>query len=78
MIPMYRVLLHGLYGLYGPCCPLSPERPLNLIIHSLKYKSGTTPTSHELWAYFPVLIFWNEENCSCHGCVAIVNIVHLA
>ena len=28
--------LHGLYGLYGPRCPLSPERPLNLISHSLQ------------------------------------------
>ena len=31
MIPMYRLQLQGLYGL---CCPLSPERLLNLIIHS--------------------------------------------
>ena len=30
MIPMYRLQLHGLYGLYGPRCPLSPERPLTL------------------------------------------------
>ena len=35
MIPMYRLWLHCLYGLYGPHCPLSPERPLNLITHSL-------------------------------------------
>ena len=28
-------LLHSLYGLYGPSCPLSPERPLNLITHTL-------------------------------------------
>ena len=35
MIPMYRLWLHSLFGLYGPCCPLSPERPLNLITHSL-------------------------------------------
>ena len=35
MIPMYRLWLHDIYGLYGPRCPLSPERPLNLIIHSL-------------------------------------------
>ena len=34
-IPMYRLWLLGLYGLYGPRCPLSPERPLNLITHSL-------------------------------------------
>ena len=30
-----RPRLHGLYGLYGPRCPLSPERPFNLITHSL-------------------------------------------
>ena len=34
-IPMYRLWLHGLYGLYGPWCSLSPKRPLNLITHSL-------------------------------------------
>ena len=39
MIPMYRLWLHGLYELYGPRCPLSPERPLNLITHSLTCKS---------------------------------------
>ena len=34
-IPMYRLWLHGLYGLYRHRCLLSPERPLNLITHSL-------------------------------------------
>ena len=34
-IPMYRLWLHGLYGLYRLRCLLSPERPLNLITHSL-------------------------------------------
>ena len=34
LIPMCRLWLHGLYWLYGPHCPLSPERPLNLITHS--------------------------------------------
>ena len=35
-----RLWLHSLYGLYGPRFPLSPERPLNLITHSLvAYKS---------------------------------------
>ena len=29
--------LHGLYGLYGPRCLLSYERPLNLITHSFLY-----------------------------------------
>ena len=35
MIPMYRLRLHSLYGLYGPRCLLSPKRPLNVITHSL-------------------------------------------
>ena len=34
-ILMCRLLLHGLYGLHGPRCPLSPNRPINLI--SLSY-----------------------------------------
>ena len=39
MIPMYRLWLHGLYGLYGPPCPLSPERLINLITYSLTHFS---------------------------------------
>ena len=35
IIPMYRLWLHCLYGLYGPRCPLSPKRPINLISLSL-------------------------------------------
>ena len=35
MIPMYRLWLRSLYGLYGPRCLLSPKRLLNLITHSL-------------------------------------------
>ena len=35
IIPMYRSWLHDLYGLYGPRCPLSPKRPINLISLSL-------------------------------------------
>ena len=35
IIPMYRLWLHGLYGLYGPWCPLSAKRPINLISLSL-------------------------------------------
>ena len=37
MIPMYRLWLHSLYGLYEPRCLLSPERLLNLITHSLTH-----------------------------------------
>ena len=35
IIPMYRLWLNGLYGLYGPRCPLSSKRPINLISLSL-------------------------------------------
>ena len=37
MIPMFRLWLHSLYGLYGPRCLLSPERPLNLVTHSITH-----------------------------------------
>ena len=35
IIPMYRLWLNGLYGLYGPRCPLFSKRPINLISLSL-------------------------------------------
>ena len=35
IIPMYRLWLHGLCGLYGPRSPLSPKRTINLISLSL-------------------------------------------
>ena len=35
IIPMYRLWLNGLYGLYGPRCPLSSKRPINLTSLSL-------------------------------------------
>ena len=35
LIPMYRLWLNSLYGLYGPRCPLSSKRPINLISLSL-------------------------------------------
>ena len=31
IISMYRLWLHSLYGLYGPRCPMSPKRPIDLI-----------------------------------------------
>ena len=30
MIPMYRLWLHSLFGLYGPWCPLSPQNAVKL------------------------------------------------
>ena len=35
IILMYMLWLHSLYGLYGPRCPLSPKRLINLISLSL-------------------------------------------
>ena len=35
IITMYRLWLNGLYGLYGPRCPLFSKRPINLISLSL-------------------------------------------
>ena len=52
MIPMYRLWLHSLYGLYGPRYPLSPERPLNLITHSL--------TPPPLWGYYCYCTTWHK------------------
>ena len=43
MIPMYRLWL---YGLYGPQCPMSPERLLNLITHSLDCNFQQHSVSH--------------------------------
>ena len=37
IIPMYRLWLNGLYGLYGPRCPLFSKRPINLISLSLSH-----------------------------------------
>ena len=51
IIPMYRLWSHGLYG---PRCPLSPERPLNL---SLTYLHG------KIWSVFN----WMFEVIFCFG-----------
>ena len=45
IIPMYRIWLNGLYGLYGPRCPLFSKRPINLISLSLSLFSGLPPRS---------------------------------
>ena len=47
IIPMYRLWLNGLYGLYGPRCPLSSKRPINLI-------------SLSLWSYPGVSLNYNK------------------
>ena len=40
IIPMYRLWLNSLYGLYGPRCPLFSKRPINLICLSLSLSLG--------------------------------------
>ena len=43
IIPIYRLWLNGLYGLYGPRCPLFSKRPINLISLSLSTRyTGTS------------------------------------
>ena len=43
IILMYRLWLHGLYGLHGHRCPLYPQRLLNLITHSLEVTCKSHP-----------------------------------
>ena len=47
IIPMYRLWLNGLYGLYGPRCPLSSKRPINLISLSLLWLCNGNNT--DIW-----------------------------
>ena len=64
IIPMYRLWLNGLYGLYGPRCPLSSKRPINLISLSLgqhwcrwvllSFHAFVRPSNHP-WAWVCVL-----------------------
>ena len=44
IIPMYRLWLNGLYGLYGPRCPLFSKRPINLISLSLSLSPSLSPS----------------------------------
>ena len=52
MIPVYRLWLHCLYGLYGPHCLLSPERLLDLITHWLLASLGHQQPWY--WLHTPV------------------------
>ena len=62
MIPMYRLWLHNLYV---PCSLLSPERPLNLITHSLLWPlfatAGDRPMDSQIdlkWRTQKCVFFW--------------------
>ena len=61
---MYRLWLHGLYGLlYGPRCPLSPKRLINLISLSLELIHKPLQTLVLLQCYTKSLIYtWNDKD----------------
>ena len=56
-ILMYRLWLNGLYGLYGPRCPLSSKRPINLISFSLLFLVNNILAG--LWLNCIFFIWWN-------------------
>ena len=73
IIPMYRLWLNGLYGLYGPRCPLSSKRPINLISLSLSPMRASYEVSFELWGVFrEVKVWFMFFLCNYH---AVSNIV---
>ena len=53
IIPMYRLWLNGLYGLYGPRCPLFSKRPINLISLSLSLSSPSRRRSPAAYRSHP-------------------------
>ena len=66
---MVKAWLHGLCGLRGPRCPLSPKRSLNLITHSLTRGMD-----------YHVLFRENGEKMSkvcCSGCRCIIDVLHI-
>ena len=58
LIPMYRLCLYGLYGLYGPQCLLFPERLLNLITHSLTSIVSDHFEINQFWFHWLQIILW--------------------
>ena len=66
IIPIYRLWLHGLYGLYGPRCPLSSKRPINLIyiyIYIYIYISS----SHRYTPAYAFALY--IQQCSANACI---------
>ena len=49
MSPVYRLLLHGLYGLYGPRCPLSDVNFNHSLTHSLTHCQATSYYLKQCW-----------------------------
>ena len=80
IIPMYRWWLNGLYGLYGPRCPLFSKRPINLISlslspHCITYNApqpiSIEPTmSRPGWEFCPIgLVYWRRHWWIRHGII---------
>ena len=69
IIPMYRLWLNGLYGLYGPRCPLSSKRPINLISLSLSY---TTSREYRCELNQCLMSSRSFFMWPCHNCLVIV------
>ena len=78
---MYRLWLNGLYGLYGPRCPLSSKRLINLISLSLsiyfkqqKFVFAFCIISQHGYSKISWKSFLNEDkdclipHCQYHGC----------
>ena len=63
IIPMYRLWLHGLYGLYGPRYPLSPKRLINLISLSLSLSLSLSDQNIE-WETTHLHRILDELQCS--------------
>ena len=66
IIPMYRLWLNGLYGLYGPRCPLFSKRPINLISLPLSFRWRNALVHHlnmpSLVQIMPCCLFWSMPN----------------
>ena len=74
IIPMYRLWLHGLYGLYGPRCLLVVKfnssltdlfLPSDGIVKYMRTKAG--PSSKDLTSHAELLKFIDNEEHSIVG-----------
>ena len=71
IIPMYKLWLNGLYGLYGPRCPLFSKRPINLISLSLSLGAWSAPSLYlnQCWNIVDwtigSILQWNHNRNLC-------------
>ena len=68
MIPMYRLWLHGLYGLYGPHCRLTPEK-------AIKSNHSLTLIIWHMWLL--CMINWRNNLLTHWGLVTHVCVIEL-